>query len=163
MKIDVFIEYDKKLSEVTFSSQTTRFSETRAARLGLSHLINEDLSSELIEFVGADWKTLKNIPELFEKDPTRKNYILRVINPFESSTFEPEALFRMVDHFSMIILSQFYPKTWLSRRIIARITPWLDIYEMTLKIPDYKLFEPRKKAEFEKLPRTEYKNVTFVS
>jgi hypothetical protein len=66
MKIDVLIEYDKKLSEVTFSSQATQLCETRPARIGLSHPKYEKYEYEIVEFVGEDWEAIKKIPDLFQ-------------------------------------------------------------------------------------------------
>lgn len=159
MKIDVLIEYDAKLSEVTFSSKAAQYTETRTSRIGLSRPEQEDISSEQIEFVGEDWEIIKKIEDWFPNEPRRKNRILRVINPFESQTFEPLLAFRMVNHFLMVIRAKVYPKTWTWRGLI----PFLDKYQITLKIPGYNLFNPQKKIEFEKLLHTKYKNVSFVS
>jgi len=159
MKIDVLIEYDTKLSEVSFSSKATNFTQTRPARIGVSHPKFEKYEIEVVEFVGEDWESIKNIPELFRNDPNRKDWVLRIVNPFESSTFEPYALFRSVDFFSIYILAKFYPKTWTWRRIV----PWLNQYEISLKIPDYRFFNSQKKLEFEKLLHKTYKDVSFLS
>lgn len=159
MKVDVLIEYNEKSSEVTFSSKATQFTQTRPARIGLSHPKFEKYETELIEFVGEDWEALKNIPDLFKNDPNRKDWILRIVNPFESSTFEPYALFRTIDFFAIYILAGFYPKTWTWRRIL----PLLNKYEVILKIPDYNFFNPQKKSEFEKLLYANYKNTAFIN
>lgn len=159
MKIDVLIEYDEKLSEVTFSSKATQFTETRPARIGLSHARTDDLKIEMVEFIGEDWEFVQNVHELFHKEPSRKNWVLRVINPFEAATFEPEALFRLIYHFSMCISAKFYPKTWTWRCFIL----FLVKYEITLKIPDYNFFNPHQKAEFEKRLFAKYKHVSFIS
>lgn len=169
MKIDVLIEYDAKLSEVTFSSKAAQFSETRTARIGLSRAKHEDISSELIEFVGADWETIKKIEDWFSKEWTEKehtgkertgkDYILRIINPFESATFEPVPAFRMIDYFLLVTRYKIYPRTAFLRMLI----PFFDKYEITLKIPGYNLFNTQKKIEFEKLLRANYKHTTFVS
>lgn len=159
MKIDVSIEYDAKLSEVTFSSKAAQYTETRTARIGLSRPKNEDISSEQVEFVGEDWEIIKKIEDWFPNEPTRKDRILRVVNPFESATFEPVPAFRMIDFFLLVIRYKIYPRTALLRRII----PLFDKYEITLKIHGYNLFNPQKKAEFEKLLHKEYKHTTFIS
>ena len=159
MKIDILIEYDAKLSEVTFSSKAAQFSETRTARIGLSRPKNEDISSEQIEFVGEDWEIIKKIEDWFPNDPTRKDRILRVVNPFESATFEPVPAFRMIHHLIRVVRHEIYPRTFLLRQLI----PFLDKNEITLKIPGYNLFNPQKKAEFEKLLRERYKHTTFIS
>ena len=169
MKIDILIEYHPKLSEVTFSSDAAQFTETRPARIGLSRGKNEDLELELIEFVGEDWEIIKKIEDWFSKDwtgkewtgkeRTGKDYILRIINPFESSSFEPLPAFRMIQHFIRLIRHKIYLKTYMPRELI----PFLDRNEITLKIPGYNLFNPQKKAEFEKLLRARYKYTTFVS
>lgn len=157
MKIDVLIEYDKKSSEVTFSSQATDFTQTRPARIGLSRHMFEESEYEIVEFVGEDWERIKEIPDLFQNDPSRKEWILRIVSPFESSTFEPYALFRMIDFLSIYVAARIYPKTWSLRKFFSLIK-----YEITLKIPDYKFFNPQKKAEFEKLLHERYKKV-FVN
>lgn len=159
MKIDVLIEYDPKLSELTVSSKAAQFNETRTARIGLSRPKNEDISSEQCEFVGESWEVIKKIENYFPTDPTRKDKILRIVNPFESATFEPRLLFHMIKHFSMYILITLYPKTHFWRMFV----PFLDRYEITLKIPGYNLFNAQKKAEFEKLLRAKYKHTTFDS
>jgi hypothetical protein len=159
MKIDVLIEYNEKLSEVTCSSKATQFTQTRPARIGLSRSVLADSDHEMVEFVGEDWEQLEIMHDLFRAEPTRKNHTLRIVNPFEPATFEPYALYRVIDFFSTYVLAEFYPKTWSLRKDI----PFLNSYEMTLKIPAYKIFNPQKKEEFEKLLRKRYKRVSFVS
>lgn len=159
MKIDVLIEYDGKLSEVTFGSKAAQFSETRTARIGFSRPKHEDINSEQIEFVGESWEIIKKIEDCFPTEPTGKERILRIVNPFESATFEPKALFRMIDHFLRVIRHKIYPRTALLRELI----PLFDKNEITLKIPGYNLFNAQNKAEFEKLLRVKYKHTTFVS
>ena len=159
MKIDILIEYDAKLSKVTFSSNAAKFTETRTARIGLSRPKHEDISSEQIEFVGEDWEIIKKIEDHFPNEPTRKDRILRVVNPFESATFEAVSAFRMIRHFLLSIRYKIYPRTVLLRRLI----PLFDKYEIMLKIPGYNLFNSQKKAEFEKLLHKEYKHTTIVS
>lgn len=157
MKFDVLIEYDKKSSEVTFSSEATQFTQTRPARIGLSHPKFEKYETEFIEFVGEDWESIKNISDWFKTEPSRKDQILRIVNPFEPTTFEPFALFRTIDFFSTYIFADFYPKTWNWRKLF----PIFNKCEIKLKIPDYKLFNSQKKAEFEKLIQTKYKRISF--
>lgn len=159
MKIDVLIEYNDELSEVTFSSQAAQFTQTRPARIGLSHFKGDKNKFELIEFVGEDWEFVRSIEDLFSKEPTRKDCILRVVNPFEPATFEPEPAFRMIDFFARYILAKIYPKTWELRVLLS----FFRIPQITIKIPAYKLFNPEKKLEFEKLLRKRYKNVSFVA
>lgn len=159
MKIDVLIEYNPKLSEVTFSSNAAQFTATRAARLGISRLKHEDINSGQIEFVGESWEVIKKIEDWFPNDPTRKDRILRIMNPFESSEFDSELTFRMIQHFIRYIRLIIYPKTCMIRENI----PFLDKNEITLKIPGYNLFDPQKKAEFEKLLLAKYKYTTFIS
>ena len=159
MRIDILIEYDAKLSEVTFSSKAAQFTEIRPARMGLSHAEHEDISLEKIEFVGESWEIVKKIEDCFPTEPTRRGYILRIINPFESATFEPLPAFRMTQHFIRLIRHKLYPKTYLLREII----PFIDRNEITLKIPGYNLFNPPKKAEFEKLMYAKYRHANFVS
>lgn len=159
MKIDVLIEYNAKLSEVTFSSNAAKFSETRPARIGFSHKTDDKSDGELIEFVGEDWNFVKNIDEMFLNEPSRKNWVLRVVNPFESATFEPEALFRMIDHFLRVIRHKIYPRTALLRELI----PLFSKTEIMLKIPNYNLFNVQKRVEFEKVLLAKYKHTTFVS
>lgn len=159
MKIDVLIEYDAKNSKVAFSSSATRFWEKRPATIGLSHSPNTDYNHGFIEFVGEDQKGIEIIKKEHLQQPSRKGHILRIVNPFESNSFEPFALFCMIRHFSTYIFAQHYPKTWEWRQNFS----WLDKYEITLKIPDYQFFEPMKKMEFEKMLKSEYKRVTFVS
>jgi hypothetical protein len=153
------IEYDAKLSEVTFSSNGAKFSETRPARIGFSHKTDGKFDGELIEFVGENWNFVENVDEMFRNEPIRKGWVLRVVNPFESATFEPGALFRMVDHFLRVIRHKIYPRTALLRELISIF----DKNEITLKIPGYNLFNPQKKAAFEKLLRAKYKHTTFIS
>lgn len=159
MKVDVSVEYNKRASEVTFSSKATQFTQTRPARIGLSSAIGDDSGDEIVELVGENWEFLKTVDDMFQKHPSSKNRKLRLINPFEPATFEPVALFRMIDHFSSYILAVFYPKTWTWRRIL----PLLNKYEITLKIPDYNFFNPQKKVEFEKLLYANYKNTAFIN
>jgi hypothetical protein len=158
MKIDILIEYHPELSEVTISSNAAQFTETRTARLGLSRPKYENLDAEQIEFVGESWEIIKKIEDWFPNEPTRKDRILRIINPFEPSEFEPERTFRMIQHFIRLIRLMIYPKTCMIREII----PFLDRNEITLKIPGYNLFDPQKKAEFEKILLARYKHTTFV-
>jgi hypothetical protein len=159
MMIDVLIEYDKKLSEVTFSSNAAQFTERRTARIGLSRPKHKDISAEQIEFVGESWEIIKKIEDWFPNEPTRKDQILRIINPFESATFEPLPAFRMIQHLIWLVRQKIYPKTYILREHI----PFLDKNEITLKIPGYNLFNSQKKAEFEKLLLARYKYTTFVS
>jgi hypothetical protein len=159
MKIDVLIEYDEKLSEVNFSSKATQIKEKRPATIGLSHPTHKSFEVEFVEFVGHDRKDVEIIRDEFNKEPTRKDHVLRVINPFEPATFEPYALFCMVDFFSIYVLHTFYPRTFSWRREIPLLNP----FEITLKIPGYKFLDPQKKAEFEKLLRKKYKRVSFIS
>lgn len=159
MKVDVLIEYNPKLPEISFSSTAARITETRTAWIGLSRPKHTDTGLEQIEFVGEDWETIKEIEAAFPAEPTRKDYVLRIINPFDSSTFEPLYAFRTAAFFILIIRYKLYPKTALLRKLI----PLFDRYEITLKIPAYNLYNPQKKAEFEKLLRKEYKHTTFVS
>jgi len=159
MRIDVLIEYDEKLSEVTFSSKTTQYGETRPARIGLSRFSNDDSGHEMIEFVGEDWEFLKNVHDLFNAEPSRKGWILRVVNPFESHTFEPTPMFQMVHHFSLFIFAKYYPKSWTWRKNI----PFITTYDLTMKIPGYNFFNLQKKTEFEKLLRDKFKNISFVA
>ena len=113
----------------------------------------------MIEFVGENWEYLKNIHDVFQREPARKDRILRVVNPFESATFEPSPMFWMIDFFSTYILAKFYPKTYAWRMQFRFITK----YELTMKIPGYKLFNPQKRLEFEKMLRIKFKPVTFIS
>lgn len=159
MKVDILIEYNEKLSEINFSSIATNFNEERPSTIGLSHPMHKDFDYEMIEFIGENQEGIEIIKKEFLQEPTRKDHILRVINPFESSTFEPIAASQMIDFFSRYILAKFYPKTWEWRRII----PFFIRYELTLKIPGYKFFEPKKKLEFEKLLRSKFKQISFVS
>lgn len=158
MRIDVLIEYDKKLSEVTFSSKATNFSQIRPAIIGLSHPKFENQHHEMVEFVGESWKLIKEIPGLFENDPNRKDWLLRIVNPFESATFEPYALFRMVDFLATYLAAMHYPKTWSWRKPFSLIN-----FQITLKIPDYRFFNPQKKVEFEELLHEQYKKVSIIS
>ena len=159
MKVDVLIEYNPKIPEITFSSTAAQIAETKTAWIGLSRPKHKDTGLEQIEFVGEDWETIKKIEASFPAEPTRKDYLLRVINPFESLIFEPLYAFRVVTFFILTIRYKLHPKTVLLRRLI----PLLDKYEITLKIPGYNLYDPQKKAEFEKLLLKEYKHTTFVS
>jgi hypothetical protein len=158
MKVDVLIEYNKKSSEVTFSSKATQFTQTRPARIGLSHPRFENRQPKIVEFVGEDWKTIKEIPNSFENDPNRKDWLLDIVNPFESATFEPYALFRIVDFLLTYIAAKFYPRTWSWRKSFSLIK-----CEVILKIPDYASFNPQKKSEFEELLNEQYKEVSIVS
>ena len=157
MKVDVLIEYDEKLSEITFSSIATNFKEKRPSTIGLSYLKNKNNDYELIEFIGENQEGIELIKKEFSQEPTRKDHILRVINPFELSTFEPIAASQMVEFFSRYVLAKFYPKTWEWRRII----PFFISYKLTLKVPGYNFFEPIKKAEFEKLLRQKIQRCIF--
>lgn len=159
MKIGVLIEYDKKLSEVTLSSETVKYSETRPARIGLSRQSNGDSDFEMVEFVGEDWEFVKNVDEHFAREPSRKGWALRVVNPFEAATFEPLPAFQMISHFSHILLAKYYPRTWTWRMNV----PFITTYDLTLKVLGYSLFNPQKKAEFEKLLRKKFKRVSFIS
>jgi len=159
MTIDVLIEYDGKLSEVTFSSKTVHYSETRPARIGLSRQLNGDSGYEMVEFVGEDWELVENVHDLFKAEPSRKGWVLRVINPLASATFEPFPAFQMISHFAHVLLSKYYPKTWTWRMSI----PFITTYDLTLKVPGYNFFNPQKKAEFEKLLRGKFKNMLFIS
>lgn len=159
MRIDVLVEYDKTLSEVTFSSKATQYRETRTSNIGLSRPVNGNFYEEYIEFVGEDIEDVRIINEEFLKESSRKNQVLRVVNPFESATFEAFAAFKMLEFFSIVILHRFYPKTASLRLSI----PWLTTYDLTLKVSGYNLFNPQKKAEFEKLLQKKFKNVSFIS
>jgi hypothetical protein len=159
MRFDVLIEYDKKLSEVTYRSKAAQFTKTRPSRIGLSRPFDGDPAHEMIEFVGEDWELVKNIHNLFRKEPTRKDQVLRVVNPFEPATFEPRVAYMMIVFFTISILQKFYPRTWKWRFEV----PWFDSFDITLNIPGYDYFDPEKKAAFEKMLRKRYKRLSFIA
>lgn len=159
MKIDILIEYNEKLSCVTISSKTAQFSLTRESNIGLSHPLDGNSGDEYIEFIGEDFKDAMLIREEFYKEPSRKGYVLRVIDPFEPTTFESYAAYKMTEYASIKALAMLYPRTWSWRFKI----PWLTTYDLTLKVPGYNFFNPQKKAQFEKLLRKKFKNISFVS
>ena len=159
MRIDVLVEYDSRFSRITFSSKATQYSETRASNIGLSRPENDNFQEEYIEFVGEEIEDVRIINEEFSKEPSRKNQILRVVNPFEPATFEAFAAFKMLEFFSIVLVHRFYPKTASLRFSV----PWLITYDLTLKVPGYNFFNPQKKAEFEKLLRRKFKRVSFIS
>ena len=158
MRIDVLIEYDEKHFEIIISSIVAQFAQTRPSWLGLSRHITDESKFEKIEFVGENWNLVKTLKSLWEIEPIKEDRFFRLVNPFSSSTFEPETAYRVINHFSLLTLAQIYPKSWNFR---CRI-PWIDSYEITLKIPSYSFFEPLKKEYFEKLIRDKYKQVKFI-
>lgn len=138
MKLDVLIEYNKALNELTFSSQTAKFTQTRTGFIGLSRGLNDDSNCEQIEFIGEDWETFNKIKDLWTVEPIKDNRSFRIIAPFLSTTFEPQPAFYTISHFATYILATIYPKSYGWRMVFS----WLDSYDLKLIIPEYNLFEP---------------------
>jgi hypothetical protein len=140
MIIDVSVIHNGH--HISIKSKAINFSEVKPATIGLSKVQDEE--GELIEGVGESWTTA-DLKHLASIERGNNNRIYRVINPFSADSFEVSPAFMAVRFYCLKLHALKRPKTYQWCALLK-----LDIFDLTLELPNYNLIGAEKRISFEK-------------